>query len=133
MAKLITQIYMISYTEHNARRFMKNLIATILFTGYRSQSQHKIDAKWHSLFTSECTFSPWRADAEFLEFKDKMVGYTLVDFNKQYLAYCYVKQPCKIGVIGGYLEMGVWRDALSALIVMAFEKYFMPHQKRQNT
>lgn len=119
-----------NYVTYKARRFIKNLIANLLFTGYKLQAQHKVDARWHSLFISECTFSPWKADAEFLELNSKIEGFTLVDINKQYLAYSYIKQLCKLGVEGDYLEVGVWRGGLSALLGMTFQRYSAPNNKR---
>ena len=124
-------IKMNNHLKYRIRRFIKNLVSSILFFGYKIQAQQKIDANLHALFISECTYSPWKADSEFIKLSRKIDGYTLVDLNKQYLAYSYVKQLCKIGVAGDYLEVGVWRGGLSALIAMTFEKYTAQHQKRK--
>lgn len=112
-----------SNQRNNLIRYFKKITANIIFFFYKAQAKHKVDTKRHSLFIGECTYTPWRLDHEFIKLQDKIKDFTLVDLNKQYLAYSYVKQLSKLNVQGDYLEVGVWRGGLSALIGMAFKKF----------
>ena len=112
-----------SIQNYNLRRYFKNLTSKILFFFYRIQAAHTVNSSRHQLFIGECTYSPWKLDKEFIALKSKVNGFTLVDENKQYLTYSYIKQLCKLNVEGDYLEVGVWRGGLSALIGMTFNKF----------
>ena len=112
-----------SNKRNNLIRYFKNITEKIIFFFYKAQAKHRVDPKRHSLFISECTYTPWRLDSEFIKFQDQIKDYTLVDLNKQYLAYSYVKQLSKLNVDGDYLEVGVWRGGVSALIGLAFKKF----------
>lgn len=106
--------------KYKIRRFFKKKIAAILFLLYKAQASHSIDSKRHTLFISECTYSPWLADEEFKAIYSKISEHTLVDINKLYLIFLYIKQLCKLKISGDYLEVGVWRGGCSALVGMTF-------------
>lgn len=112
-----------SLQKYKVRRFFKQFISKLLFKAYKMQATHKVDSKRHALFIGECTYIPWTDDLEFLNMQSRIEGHTLVDENKQYLTYSYIKQLCKLEVEGDYLEVGVWRGGLSALIGMTFQKF----------
>lgn len=112
-----------SIQSYNFRRFFKNIASSTLFAFYRLQAKHSIDKRRHNLFIGECTYTPWVLDAEFIELQSRIKGFTLVDLNKQYLTYSYIRQLAKLKVEGDYLEVGVWRGGLSALIGMTFNKF----------
>lgn len=112
-----------SIQNYNIRRYLKKFVANVIFFMYRLQTSHSVDKKRHGIFIGECTYSPWLIDEDFKALQVKIKGFTLVDENKQYLTYSYIKQLSKLGVKGDYLEVGVWRGGLSALIGMTFKKY----------
>lgn len=112
-----------SIQKYMVRRYLKKIVSNFLFSIYKIQASHSVDSRRHGLFIGECTYSPWRDDIVFNDFQVKIKDFTLVDLNKQYLAFSYVKQICKLNVKGDYLEIGVWRGGLSALIGMTFKKY----------
>lgn len=106
--------------KYRIRRFFKEKLAALIFLLYRAQASHTVDSRRHTLFIGECTYSPWLVDKEFREIYSKISGNTLVDINKLYLTFLYVKQLCKLNVSGDYLEVGVWRGGLSALVGITF-------------
>ena len=109
--------------KYKIRRFFKQKLAALIFLLYRAQASHSIDPKRHTLFIGECTYSPWLVDREFQAIFSKISGHTLVDLNKLYLTFLYIKQLCKLNVSGDYLEVGVWRGGLSALVGMTFARH----------
>jgi O-methyltransferase len=112
-----------SLQNYNIRRFFKKVASNILFFFYRIQAKHTVDRNKHQLFIGECTYTPWVLDSEFSEIQSNINSFTLVDLNKQYLTYSYIKQLSKLKVEGDYLEVGVWRGGLSALVGMTFKKF----------
>ena len=112
-----------SIQNYNVRRYLKKFVANVIFFMYRLQASHSVETKHHRIFIGECTYSPWLIDQDFKAMQEKIKGFTLVDENKQYLTYSYIRQLAKLEVEGDYLEVGVWRGGLSALIGMAFKKY----------
>jgi len=112
-----------SLQQYKVRRFFKRFMSNLLFAAYKIQAIHKVDSKKHALFIGECTYTPWANDLAFQNMQSRIEEHTLVDENKQYLTFSYIKQLCKLGVEGDYLEVGVWRGGLSALIGMTFQKF----------
>jgi O-methyltransferase len=118
-----------SLQKYKLRRFFKTQISNFLSLLYRLQAKHKVDLSRHRVFIGECTYRPWSSDEEFRDIYKKVSDFSLVDESKHYLTYSYIKQLSKLNINGDYLEVGVWRGGLSALVGMTFQK-FSPRIKR---
>lgn len=112
-----------SLSNYRIRRGFKEGVSKVLFSLYRLQAAHPVDAKKHNLFISECTYSPWTDDTDFKKLYMTVKDHTLVDVNKVYLIYSYISQLCKLGVRGDAFEVGVWRGGVGMLIAQAFKHF----------
>lgn len=112
-----------SLQKYKLRRFFKTQLSKIIFMLYRFQAKHQVDRARHGVFIGECTYTPWLVDLEFRDIYENVSDFSLVDENKHYLTYSYIKQLSKLNISGDYLEVGVWRGGLSALVGMTFQKF----------
>ena len=93
--------------RYKIRRSMTEALQRALFLAYRTQAKHSVDPARHSVTVSECTYSPWNLDEEFLVAHRAVAESTLVDKRKLFGLWEYSRQVRHLD--GDYLEVGVWR------------------------
>jgi len=105
--------------RYQIMRSMTDALQRALFFAYRKQAKHSVDPARHSVTVSECTYSPWNLDEEFLRAYRGVADYTLVDKRKLFGLWEYSRQVRNLD--GDYLEVGVWRGGTGCLLAQSIK------------
>ena len=93
----------------------------LIHFAYKVYSKAKIIEGPYEPITPTATYSPWLADADFLEVYNAIKNYTLVNILMCYELWSLVQQSAKL--TGALMEVGVWRGGTGGLIAKAAEKF----------
>ncbi|SPO56698.1 putative O-methyltransferase [Pseudomonas sp. JV551A1] len=92
-------------SDHNRRLVMRHLRDTWI---------KPLDKDFpHSALISRATYSPWYADAAFMEVFERIQGLTLVDIYRCHELWDLLRQTAKVA--GDVIEVGVWKGGTGLL------------------
>lgn len=102
-------------------RGIRTTAEKFIFSSYTLISGHSVDREKHSVTISECTYSPWNFDKEFMAAHQAVYQHTLVDKCKLYHLWHYMKQVKNFE--GDVIEVGAWRGGSGCLLAMQLNKH----------
>lgn len=92
----------------------KNLTQSGAFWAWRLLTRHHVDGRLYSGFIAASTYTPWRADQDFMRLHAVVEANTLVDVTRLYELYSLTHQLAAVD--GDILEVGVWRGGSGCLM-----------------
>jgi len=92
----------------------KETIGSGAFALWRLATRTKVEDRGYSGFIAAATYTPWRADAGFIELNRAVADHTLLDPSRLYELHDLVGQLGHIK--GDILEVGVWRGGSGCLM-----------------
>jgi O-methyltransferase len=96
----------------SARRMASNVLSSMVRVVYRG----RLDKREHAIIIPESSWSPWRADAEFVDALSQVRAFTLVDEMRLYELWDLAGQLRSVP--GDVLEVGVWRGGSGCLLAL---------------